>query len=261
MPVYYNPSIHGEGTVCPRCRVLDATPWKNPLLVTLRKLGIWTGPVMGGLVVCAACEPLVIAESKPKLPETPFAATHIPRDFADAAWSNFEPRPGSETAVTLAGIWYKAHDDRNIYIHGGVGAGKTRLASTLARAWWTERNKAVIFCTAVDLFDRLRAAEFHPAGDAGLFTLEHLVECALLVLDDLGAEKPTEYTCARLLALLDRRHQVGHPTIVTSNLDLNDLGLRMGDDRIPSRLADWSDIVVLRSTDYRVERATKRRRR
>jgi len=262
MPVYHNPSIHGEGTVCLKCRKKDPTPWVNPLLVTLRKLGAWTGSVMGGQIVCEACMPDVLqAIAAHGRPPVPSDVTNLPREFRDATFDNFLDRDGSGMAVNLTKIWLHAHDDRNLYLTGGVGSGKTRLACTAARAWVEDWKERCLFQTTVDLFDRLRAAEFRPAGDEGLFTLDHLVDYPLLLLDDLGAEKPTEYTCTRLLALLERRHQAGRPTILTSNLDLNDLAQRLGDDRLSSRLADWSDLAIVRSSDYRVERARQGRRR
>ena len=216
---------------------------------------------MGGYCLCRTCEPLYEAEQQTKYLKSAFADTAIPPEFSEATWENWISRTGTETAVDIARIWYQQHDGRFLYLTGPVGSGKTRLACTLAAAYFRDRTTSVLFVHVVDLFDRLRAAEMKGPGEDDNFRIPALVARRVLVLDDLGVEKPTEYTCTRLLQLLERRHQAGHPTIITSNLGLDALGQRLGDDRIPSRLADWADLGIVRATDYRLERASTRAKR
>ena len=216
---------------------------------------------MGGYVLCSACEPQYKAERQAVQRRATFADTAIPPEFAEATWDNFVLRSGTDTAVDICRVWYRANDGRCLYLTGPVGSGKTRLACTLAAEWFRDRTTSVLFVHVVDLFDKLRAAEMKGPGEDDNFRIPALVARRLLVLDDLGVEKPTEYTCTRLLQLLERRHQAGHPTVITSNLGLDALGQRLGDDRIPSRLADWADLGIVRATDYRLERASARAKR
>jgi DNA replication protein DnaC len=227
----------------------------------MQKLEMYRGPITGGYVLCTDCEPKYEAEHAERSRAAAFGDTAIPPEFADATWESFLPRAGTELARDICRVWYQANDGRFLYLTGPVGSGKTRLACTLAAAAFRERTTSVLFVHVVDLFDRLRAAEMKGPGEDDNFRIPALAARQLLVLDDLGVEKPTEYTCTRLLQLLERRHQAGHPTIITSNLSLDALGQRLGDDRIPSRLADWADLAIVRATDYRLERAGQRAKR
>ena len=256
--IRHNPAVHGEGRVCPRCEKKNPAPWTNPILATLAKLQRYQGPILGGYVLCAACEPLYEADRQMAQRQATFGETANPPEFAEATWETFLPRAGTETAVDVCRVWYHANDGRCLYLTGPVGSGKTRLACTLAAATFRDRTTSVLFVHVADLFDRLRAAEMKGPGEDDHFRIPALVARTLLVLDDLGVEKPTDYTCTRLLQLLERRHQAGHPTIITSNLGLDALGQRLGDDRIPSRLADWADLAIVRASDYRLERAGTR---
>jgi DNA replication protein DnaC len=70
------------------------------------------------------------------------------------------------------------------------------------------------------------------------------------VLDDLGAEKPSEWTCEKLLELVDERYVQARPTIVTSNLPPNKLSTHVG-ERVASRLAEMCTVVPVVGQDRR----------
>lgn len=99
---------------------------------------------------------------------------------------------------------------RNLALLGPVGSGKTHAAAAAAR-WVAEfDNRRVKFCVVVEMFDDLR-----PDGPE---TVDSLADAPLLVLDDLGIEKRSEWTDERLYAIVNRRWRYERPTIVTSNL-------------------------------------------
>ena len=259
LPISHNPALHGEGTICKRCRRVDPTPWSNPLLVTLKKMGVWNGVTMGGVILCDDCEPLYQAERRAQMAtgDETFRLMQIPNEFTGATWANYEVRKGNQAATTIAREWLQRRDGRDLYISGGVGSGKSRMAATIAFEAMRD-GPAVAFIHAADLFDRLRQAEFKPLGEEDPFRLERLARSRLMVIDDLGVEKSTEFTITRLLMLLEKRHWRSNPTIITSNLDLDELAKKFGDDRIPSRLVDWADLATIHATDYRHERAARR---
>jgi DNA replication protein DnaC len=72
---------------------------------------------------------------------------------------------------------------------------------------------------------------------------------AFLVLDDLGAEKASEFTVASLSVILDRRIREGLPTVVTTNLTLGEIGDAFG-ERISSRLCEFC-LISLSAPDFR----------
>ena len=75
--------------------------------------------------------------------------------------------------------------------------------------------------------------------------LDYVSHCQFLVLDDLGAEKPTEWAVAKLDKIIDHRYISRLPTIFTSNLELGKLPLRIGD-----RLGEGA-VCVLKAGSYR----------
>jgi DNA replication protein DnaC len=80
----------------------------------------------------------------------------------------------------------------------------------------------------------------------------------ILVLDDLGTAKYTEFLCSIIYEIIEDRYQ-NHPggLIVTSNLSLCDLAETMGDDRVSSRLAELCRgkiFSMVGETDHRIVR-------
>lgn len=137
----------------------------------------------------------------------------------------------------LAG--YEGGERCNLLLYGAVGTGKTGLAVGVAKEL-VEALVAVRFVVLRELLHDMvqRISQGLPAGDAGLYAVP------VLLLDDLGAERPTDYARNELAVLVERRYQAGLPIIATSNYDPDALAERLGHDdpvvglRIVSRLSD-----------------------
>jgi DNA replication protein DnaC len=115
----------------------------------------------------------------------------------------------AEYAPRLA-RWLSDPDARTLVLAGSVGTGKTYAAyavghEAVAQGRWVE---------AWTLHDLLVASR--PDGDKD--ALENARECDLLILDDLGATKVSEYAQETITALLDARLRTGRRQIVTTNL-------------------------------------------
>ena len=141
-----------------------------------------------------------------------------------------------------------------ILVLGPKGCGKTFAASALFRAT-VERQR--IRGRFVDWPDTIEAVkrEFDDEAAHGK-TERRLLAPDLLLLDDLGAERPTEFALALAARVLRHRHAQALPTIITSNAhDLS--AFEAIDPRVASRLAE--DSVVLRMTgrDRRLEKASR----
>ena len=247
---------HGKGTLCMRCGTVKRKAWRHPVLVALKRIRRWSGTVYGGIIVCEACEPLMAIElEQADGAPSRLEASEIPPEYRAATWDTFSTRGGSlDAAIRDMRQWYDSEDTSWIYLAGKVGTGKTLAACTLARQWLIDRGR-VRFIRARDFFSQLAEAEF---GRGGGLSIKSLSWFQVLVIDDLGSEKPSDYTRSRLLALLEARHDHDVRTIITSNYMLNKLAERMGDDRVPSRLAQWCQIVTLKTTDYRIEEAKRK---
>ena len=81
--------------------------------------------------------------------------------------------------------------------------------------------------------------------------LSNLINVKYLVLDDIGLNKTTEWLLDTLYLLVNERYNNGNTTIFTSNLELQELKERYGDDRIVSRIASMCDHKIKMTTIHR----------
>lgn len=107
---------------------------------------------------------------------------------------------------------WRRQPGRNLLLLGAVGVGKTHAALACARLA-VEARMAVRFWPVVELLDALRPGR--PNADD---TLDRAARVPLLILDDLGGERPTDWTGERLYLLVNRRWLEQRPIIATSNL-------------------------------------------
>ncbi|MGI5258786.1 ATP-binding protein [Streptomyces angustmyceticus] len=149
-------------------------------------------------------------------------------------------RPGPGGAPGIA-------DGPSLLIAGPTGTGKTHQAygavRSLLAAGVRLRWEAT---TAADLYASLRPRAGHDPERA----LWALGRCPLLILDDLGAAKTSEWTEELTYRLINRRYNEMLPTLVTTNLSIGDLRNSIG-DRVASRLAEMTTRVILGGTDRR----------
>ena len=116
---------------------------------------------------------------------------------------------------------------------GPVGCGKTSLLVTAFKLvaprlleYPAVPASAIQFISVMDLFDRLRNSfdEDKRTGEPRYGQLfKRFVEARLLVLDDVGAERPTEWTQDQLNKLIDARARQELPTWFTTNCSLEEL--------------------------------------
>ena len=99
-----------------------------------------------------------------------------------------------------------------------------------------------------ELLERIRRSFNAPTQSENFDDLADTPQ--LLVLDDLGAEKPSDWVRERLYTIINRRYEHCRPTIVTSNLTIDQLAKQVG-SRVASRLCELCEVVELQGTDRR----------
>lgn len=137
----------------------------------------------------------------------------------------------------------------SLYIHGPYGTGKTYAAAALVKACWGHSIRSGAWANVPILLDQLRRSIRKP--DVTNDQIERLCNAPLAVLDDIGAEKPSEWVIDRLYVVVNHRYENELPTIVTSNLRLSELGDRIG-MRIASRLVETATQFELAGDDRRL---------
>lgn len=145
----------------------------------------------------------------------------------------------------------KTKERNSFYIHGKTGAGKTHLAAALICENLLKKEKDILMITATSLLLQIKNT-FNTGSE---MTEQELINqystITNLYLDDIGAEKITDWSVSILYLIIDRRYGNEMKTVFTSNLNLNDLVEKLG-DRIVSRIAGMCDIIHLSGNDRRL---------
>ena len=116
----------------------------------------------------------------------------------------------------------------NLLLTGDPGLGKTFLSAAIAREVSGE-GFSVVYDTAVHIFERFEARKFgREAGEAVDADVERVLGCDLLILDDLGTEMTTPFVQSALYSIVNGRILGRRPTIVSTNLKLDELARRYG---------------------------------
>jgi DNA replication protein DnaC len=134
----------------------------------------------------------------------------------------------------------------NLYIWGPAGSGKTHLATAIARGY-----REAVIAKPTHIYRKCRGLK---DGEDEQTTIDRIANMPYLVIDDLGADKSTEYSIATLYEIIDAR-DMNRKTglIITSNLSLNMLADKLGDDRITSRIRGMSKVIKLSGADRRIK--------
>ena len=179
--------------------------------------------------------------------------------FKDCTLNNWKKRKGTEQAFEEAlaysnNLKEQIEAGKGMIIFGNPGNGKSHLVAAIV-------NQAVKLGN-VAVFERVPRllAKIRSTYSGGTVSEEEiitaLIKADLLVLDDLGAEKCSEWTEQSLYTIIDERYTEGLPVIATTNTDLEELERKIG-PRSMDRLLEMCEIVENRGTSYRQERRSE----
>lgn len=165
---------------------------------------------------------------------------HRPKRYADATLTDLDAAQDPDGRIAR---WLDSSSP-TLILTGSVGTGKTHSAYAVTN----EACKRGLLTVAVAVPDFL--AVLRPGGDSSLAARARAAQ--LLFLDDLGAEKPTDWTGEQLSSLLDARVRENGRQIVTTNTKPEVLAERLG-ARTMSRLTGGATIIVITGPDRRAQ--------
>lgn len=201
---------------------------------------------------------------KMNLPLVDLKACGVHEKYQPCDFNNFE---GNDRIVTRL----KAYESGGLVLRGVTGSGKTHLAVALMkhvyeRRWcrycdeWIEAvknggvggnapNLKMRFITVPNLLLEIREAFGNNSKRSERDLIEEFAAEPFLVLDDLGAEKGSEFAVTTLYVLIDRRDAEMKDTVITTNLTQENIEEKLN-ARIASRLSGWERVFV-DMKDYR----------
>ena len=139
----------------------------------------------------------------------------------------------------------------NLLFSGDTGLGKTFLSACIARTV-ADSGHSVVYESAGHLFAKLERAKFEGSEEARQEAAKYTA-CDLLIVDDLGTEMPGQFITAALYTLINDRLLERRPTIISTNLTVEDLSRRYS-SQIVSRLRGSYMRVPFLGDDIRVKK-------
>ncbi len=144
-------------------------------------------------------------------------------------------------------------DFANILFYGNTGVGKTFLSNCIA-CEILNRGYSVIYFTAFSLFDVFSKNIFQKDTDAKSQN-DDILNCDLLIIDDLGTEIRNQFTVSQLFLCINERILRKKSTIISTNFDLKQLQDAYT-ERILSRLTNSYEMLKLCGRDIRLKKRT-----
>lgn len=140
---------------------------------------------------------------------------------------------------------------QNLLLYGDTGIGKTFLANCIAKELM-DQTYSVIYFTAFELFDIFAKSKFQKDESADAM-YEHIFDCDLLIIDDLGTELANSFTVSQLFLCLNERILREKSTIISTNLSLESI-VDLYSERTFSRITSHYTMLRLAGDDIRIKK-------
>jgi len=183
----------------------------------------------------------------------------IPRRYVHCEFSNFDAHTDSQRrALRLATRLVDQFPvvDKGLLFHGENGVGKTHLAVALMKETIRRKGARALFFETRDLLKLVRDTYNNQVETTELEVLRPVLEAELLVLDDIGSEKKSQWVEETLGLVVNTRYSERRTTVFTTNLgdtdntEPNSIALQLG-LRIRSRLKEMCEWVHIEGPDTR----------
>lgn len=159
--------------------------------------------------------------------------------FAGANFALYQPEYRTQARKIYAYVQkfcdeLKTNPGQGLFIHGSTGSGKSYLLGCIAN--YMLGQMSVRYMVYADFLDSLRATFNRDAEHSEQQLVDEVKNVDLLLLDDLGIERPTEFSLKYLAQIIDYRYRNLKPLVVTSNFTLTELIGRFQTDLYGERI-------------------------
>ncbi|GAA3759802.1 ATP-binding protein [Terriglobus aquaticus] len=196
---------------------------------------------------------------------------NIPIRHESSTFETFTSYPGRSPSIGMAPMllrrfvdgWSTDHDGTGLLITGGIGTGKTHLAVATLRALITEHNAVGLFYDHRSLLKAIQNSYNERSSESEYEVLAPVFQADVLVLDELGREKRSDWTGEMVEHILNTRYNDRRTTIITTNYPNEHSAMVRGDsksgetlgdrvgERIFSRIQEMCLTVEMNGLDFR----------
>jgi DNA replication protein DnaC len=198
----------------------------------------------------------------------------IPKRYEHCTLETFEPGYGKADQSLARAHMMARHfvdeypvttEGRGLLLTGDIGIGKTHLAVGIVQALILEKGVRGLFCDYRELLKRIQESYNPMVATTELQILAPVFEAEVLILDELGAQKPTDWVWDTVALILNTRYNDKRTTLITTNypnaaaalarnadktIREETLGDRIG-ERMRSRIAEMCVELEMRGSDLR----------
>ena len=199
------------------------------------------------------CRPQIIALRKARS-----LSAVIPRRYRDVAFdrppvTDIDPQIVAATRRFAENVERHVDAGHGLWFMGPVGTGKTTLAMLVSKAA-LKAGRSVAIYSLPRLLNEIR--DTHRAERSHVDLLDRLAEVDLLHIDDVGAERTTDWVLEELYSIVNARYEDERSMVITTNILDREALCEQITERTVSRLTEMCDELPLIGHDHRMERRT-----
>ncbi|MFZ0972068.1 MAG: ATP-binding protein [Solirubrobacteraceae bacterium] len=182
----------------------------------------------------------------------------IPRRYYDVAFERYPVTDIDRNVVAATRRFTDTIDEqldagRGLWFMGDVGTGKTTLAMLVSKAA-LKAGRSVAIYSLPRLLNEIR--DTHRAERSHVDLLDRLTAVDLLHIDDVGAERTTDWVLEELYSIVNARYEDKRSMVITTNILDREALCEQITDRTVSRLTEMCDELPLTGDDRRMDRRT-----
>jgi DNA replication protein DnaC len=188
--------------------------------------------------------------------------SRIPRRYENCALANYRPAPNNGTQLQAFNFAFKLVSEfpaanRGLLFMGPVGVGKTHLSVAILHELIKKKGVSCLFYEFGSLLKEIQNSYSPISQNSELKVLTPVIEAEVLVLDELGATKPTDWVRDTMMQVINTRYNDKKLTIFTTNY--TDMRRTPAEEtledrietRLRSRLYEMCKTVIIEGEDFR----------
>ena len=176
-------------------------------------------------------------------------AALIPTRFRDRSFEGYKAtEPKQIKALTICREYAENFAEhfkagRCLLLLGNVGTGKTHLATAIANHVMRTTTATAVYRTVGGILQHIKGSYDRESGYSEADAFAAYTTPSLLIIDEVGATKPTEFELASLFNIINARYEEQMPTVIISNLPPKSLPEALG-ERCVDRLREGGGIAL-----------------